>query len=119
VAPGAYEAVDGALVRVREGDLAEAIHAAALSQEVSRRAAAVLVLSVDAAAMAWPDASRGYRYGWLDAGIAGGRVYLQGVALGLGVSSIGAFFDDDVAALLRLDPARDLPALLVAVGAKP
>jgi SagB-type dehydrogenase family enzyme len=119
VAPGAYEAVDGALVRVREGDLAEAIHAAALSQEVSRRAAAVLVLSVDAAVMAWPDASRGYRYGWLDAGIAGGRVYLQGVALGLGVSSIGAFFDDDVAALLRLDPARDLPALLVAVGAKP
>jgi SagB-type dehydrogenase family enzyme len=119
VAPGAYEAVDGALVRVRGGDLAEAIHAAALSQEVSRRAAAVLVLSVDAAAMAWPDASRGYRYGWLDAGIAGGRVYLQGVALGLGVSSIGAFFDDDVAALLRLDPARDLPALLVAVGAKP
>ncbi len=119
VAPGAYEAVDGALVRVQGGDLAEAIHAAALSQEVSRRAAAVLVLSVDAAAMAWPDASRGYRYGWLDAGIAGGRVYLQGVALGLGVSSIGAFFDDDVAALLRLDPARDLPALLVAVGAKP
>ncbi|HSK03065.1 MAG TPA: SagB family peptide dehydrogenase, partial [Kofleriaceae bacterium] len=119
VAPGAYEAVDGALVRVREGDLAEAIHAAALSQEVSRRAAAVLVLSVDATAMAWPDASRGYRYGWLDAGIAGGRVYLQAVALGLGVSSIGAFFDDDVAALLRLDPARDLPALLVAVGTKP
>ncbi len=119
VAPGAYEAVDGALVRVRDGDLADAIHAAALSQEVSRRAAAVLVLSVDAAVMAWPDASRGYRYGWLDAGIAGGRVYLQAVALGLGVSSIGAFFDDDVAALLRLDPARDLPALLVAVGAKP
>ncbi len=119
VAPGAYEVQGGALVRVAGGDLAEAIHAAALSQEVSRRAAAVLIFSVDAAAMTWPDASRGYRYGWLDAGIAGGRVYLQGVALGLGVSSIGAFFDDDVAALLRLDPARDLPALLVAVGAKP
>ncbi|HWO19699.1 MAG TPA: SagB/ThcOx family dehydrogenase [Kofleriaceae bacterium] len=119
LAPGVYEAQGGALVRVTGGDPAEAIHAAALSQEVSRRAAAVLVFSVDAAAMAWPDASRGYRYGWLDAGIAGGRVYLQGVALGLGVSSIGAFFDDDVAALLRLDPARDLPALLVAIGPRP
>jgi hypothetical protein len=38
------------------------------------------------------------------------------VALGLGVSSIGAFFDDDVAELLRLDPNADLPALLVAIG---
>jgi SagB-type dehydrogenase family enzyme len=119
LAPGVYEAQGGALVRVRDGDPAEAIHAAALSQEVSRRAAAVLVFSVDAAAMTWPDASRGYRYGWLDAGIAGGRMYLQGVALGMGVSSIGAFFDDDVAELLRLDPARDLPALLVAIGPRP
>lgn len=119
VAPGVYEVTGGGLLRVRDGDPAEAIHAAALSQEVSRRAAAVLVFSVDAAVMSWPDASRGYRYGWLDAGIAGGRAYLQGVALGIGVSSIGAFFDDDVAELLRLDPARDLPALLVAIGPKP
>lgn len=119
VAPGVYEVIDGGLLRARDGDPAEAIHAAALSQEVSRRAAVVLVFSVDAAVMSWPDASRGYRYGWLDAGIAGGRAYLQGVAFGIGVSSIGAFFDDDVAELLRLDPARDLPALLVAIGPKP
>lgn len=115
VAPGAYEVRGGALHLVRAGDLAARIHAAALSQEVTARAAAVIVLSVDAAALPWPDASRGYRYGWLDAGIAGGRIYLQGVALGLGVSSVGAFFDGDVAELLRSPPA-DLPALLVAVG---
>jgi hypothetical protein len=35
------------------------------------------------------------------------------------VSSIGAFFDDEVVELLGLDPDVDLPALLVAVGARP
>lgn len=54
----------------------------------------------------------------IDAGIAGGRMYLMAVALGLGVSSIGAFFDDDLAALVKLDPAKHYPALLVALGAK-
>jgi SagB-type dehydrogenase family enzyme len=118
VSPGAYEVHEDALVPVNIGQLAEDIHAAALSQEVSGNAAAVLVFSVDATRMRWPDASRGFRYGWLDAGIAAGRVYLMAVALGLGASSIGAFFDDDVAALLRLDVEADYPALLVALGPK-
>jgi SagB-type dehydrogenase family enzyme len=118
VAPGAYEYRPDppGLIAVRAGDLADAIHGAALSQEVAARAAAVLVISADATALAARDGSRGFRYAWLDAGVAGGRVYLQAVALGLGVSSIGAFFDDDLIDLLRLERGRDLPALLVAIG---
>ena len=118
VAPGAYEyrPEPPALIAVRGGDLADAIHAAALSQEVAARAAAIVVISADATALAARDGSRGFRYAWLDAGVAGGRVYLQAVALGLGVSSIGAFFDDDLVELLHLERGRDLPALLVAVG---
>lgn len=119
LASGAYEVHDdGTLSLVRAGDLANDVHAVALSQEVAGNAAAVVALSVDATRMAWPDASRGYRYGWLDAGITGGRMYLMAVALGLGVSSIGAFFDDDLAALVKLDPSDTYPALLVALGAK-
>lgn len=48
--------------------------------------------------------------------MAAGRIYLQGVGLKLGVSSIGAFFDDGIAALLLLDPTRQPVALRVAVG---
>lgn len=116
VPPGAYEYDRGALIRVRAGELASEVHAVALSQEVAERAAVVVALSVDVEQMRWPDASRGYRYGWLDAGITGGRLYLQAVALGLGVSSIGAFFDDDLTGLLALDREADYPALLVAIG---
>jgi SagB-type dehydrogenase family enzyme len=119
LAPGAYEyhpEPSPGLVAVRTGDLADTIHSAALSQEVAARAAAILVVSADAAALAARDGTRGFRYAWLDAGVAGGRIYLQAVALGLGVSSIGAFFDDDLVELLRLERGRDLPALLVAIG---
>jgi SagB-type dehydrogenase family enzyme len=118
LAPGAYELIahEHALRQIRAGALADAIHRIALSQEVARAAAAVLVISADVPAMLWPDGSRGYRYAWMDAGMAAGRIYLQGVGLRLGVSSIGAFFDDDIAALLSLDPTRQPVALLVAVG---
>lgn len=115
LAPGAYEATAGGLREIRAGDLSSEVHGAALSQEVAERAAAVLVMSADVATLTWPDGSRGYRYAWLDAGIAGGRINLHAVALGLGVSSIGAFFDDDLTELLRLDGVH--PALLVAIGA--
>lgn len=66
--------------------------------------------------MVFPDGSRGYRYAWMDAGVIAGRSYLQGVGLRLGVSRIGAFFDDEAGELLGLDPERQPVALLVAVG---
>jgi SagB-type dehydrogenase family enzyme len=118
VAPGVYEYV-GAEHRLRpitKRALADAIHGIALSQEVALGAAAIVVISADARTMVWPDGSRGYRYAWIDAGLVAGRIYLQGVALDLGVSSIGAFFDDELAALLGVDINEQPPALLVAVG---
>ena len=121
LAPGVYEhrAAERALIQVRAGDVRDATYELALSQEVVERAAAVVVLSADVAAMAWPDGSRGFRYAWIDAGVAAGRMYLAAVAHGLGVSSVGAFFDDELVELLDVDGARELPVLLVALGPRP
>ena len=50
-------------------------------------------------------------------GLVGERLYLAGQSLGLGVCGVGAFFDDETAALAGIDPAREWVVHLVAVGA--
>lgn len=44
-------------------------------------------------------------------------LYLAGQSLGLGVCGVGAFFDDEAAALAGIDPAGEWVVHLVAVGA--
>lgn len=80
-----------------------------LGQDVAADAAAVFVWTIDRAAMAADPAgaARGYRHAFLEAGLAGERLYLQAGALGLGVCAIGAFYDDEAAALIGTDPARE------------
>jgi SagB-type dehydrogenase family enzyme len=80
-----------------------------LGQDVAADAAAVLFWTIDRAAMAADPAgaARGYRHAFLEAGLAGERLYLHAGALGLGVCAIGAYYDDEAAALIGVDPARE------------
>ncbi len=62
-------------------------------------------------------AARDYPHAFIEARLVGERLYLSGQALGLGVCGIGAFFDDETAALAGVDPAQEWGVPLVAVGA--
>jgi SagB-type dehydrogenase family enzyme len=120
LAPGAYRyrPPDHALLPRRSGDLRAAARAAALDQDVIGDAAAVLVLSIDRATLA-ADASgaaRGYRHAFLEAGLVGERLYLEAVARGLGACAVGAFHDDEAAALVAADPAREWVVHFAALG---
>ncbi|HEX8203940.1 MAG TPA: SagB/ThcOx family dehydrogenase, partial [Isosphaeraceae bacterium] len=108
VEPGAYryEPASHALVPTRRGDLRAASEAAALAQEAIGRAAAVFVLALDRAAAFATDGARGYRHGYLEAGMLGERIYLEAGGRGLGACAVGAFFDDEAARLVGVDPAR-------------
>lgn len=92
--------------------------AAALDQDVVGDAAAVFVFGVArdrfAADPAGP--ARGYRHAFIEVGLAGERLYLQAQALGLGVCAVGAFHDDEAAALVAADPAREWILHFAAVG---
>jgi nitroreductase len=81
-------------------------------------AAAVLVLALDrAVAMADPGGpARGYRHGLLEAGLIGERWYLQAEALGLAACGVGAFFDDEIAALVGRDASREWVVHLATLG---
>jgi SagB-type dehydrogenase family enzyme len=111
VAPSA-----GALVPGRRGDLSSEAKDAALAQEVIGDAAAVLVLTLDRETLFAADGARGYRHGMLEAGMVGERVLLSAVARGLGACPVGAFYDDEAAALLGIDASREWPVHFIALG---
>jgi SagB-type dehydrogenase family enzyme len=98
--------------------LRTAARSAALDQDVIGDAAAVFVLSVDRATIAADAAGapRGYRHALLEAGMVGERIYLEGGARGLGVCAVGAFFDEEAAALVGVDPAQEWVVHFAAIG---
>lgn len=109
------------LLRRGAADLRAAAGAAALDQDVIRDAAAVFVLSLDRASIAG-DATgpaRGYRHAFLEAGRVGERIYLEAGARGLGACAVGAFYDDEAAALVAADPAHEWPVHFAAMGVLP
>jgi SagB-type dehydrogenase family enzyme len=59
---------------------------------------------------------RAYRYIYMDAGHAGQNLHLAATALGLGCCAIGAFFDDEVNAILGLDGLEETAVYLSVVG---
>lgn len=121
VPPGAYRYAPEphALLPVGTGAKPRATsRAAALDQDVIGDAAVVFVLSIDRAAFA-ADASgaaRGYRHAFIEAGLVGERIYLEAGARGLGACAVGAFYDDEAAALVGLDPAREWVVHFAALG---
>jgi SagB-type dehydrogenase family enzyme len=122
--PGAYRyrPADHALLhrrRLASSDRA-ATRAAALDQDVIGDAAAVFVLSIDRAAFAADPLgpARGYRHAFLEAGRVGERIYLEAAARGLGACAVGAFYDDEAAALVGVDPAREWVVHFAALGVR-
>jgi len=106
------------VLRSAEPALRDRSRSAALDQEVIGDAALVVVLSIDRAAFGADalGAARGYRHAFFEAGLIGERLYLEGVALGLGVCGVGAFYDDEAAALIGVEPAREWVVHFTALG---
>lgn len=116
LAPGVYRYLaDHALERVRAGDFAAQAQSAALSQEVIGAAAVVLVLSAEREPML-AEGARGYRHGFLEAGMIGERWLLGAVARGLAACPVGAFYDDEAAALIGVDRQRQWVLHFAALG---
>lgn len=114
--PGVYRYVTGhRLVRVRDGDVAATAQSAALSQDVIGAAAVVLVLSVDRERML-EQGARGYRHAYLEAGMMSERWLLGAVARGLAACPVGAFYDDEAAALIGADTHHEWVLHFAALG---
>ncbi len=101
---------------LRPGRLVEKMAAVCLNQQWLARAAVHFLFMADLAVLDRCFGARGYRYAMLSAGGLGQVVYLGATALGLGACGIGALYDDEAGALLRL---AERSALLYLVAAGP
>ena len=117
LAPGVYRYLPTrhALRLVRAGAHASAAQSAALAQDVIGDAAAVLVLSTQRERVL-AGAARAYRHALIETGMIGERWLLGAVARGLAACPVGAFYDDEAAALIGVDGARHWVLHFAALG---
>ena len=119
VEPGIYRyrAAGHLLEPVRAGDSSRDLAEAALGQAFVARAAVVFVWTalVERCTVKYSD--RGYRYIYMEAGVASENVHLAATAMGLGSCAIGAFHDGAVDALVGIDGREEIALLMQCVGA--
>ncbi len=97
------------------GDVRPDLATAALNQEFIYEAPVDIVICAEYERTLRRYGSRGERYVPMEVGHAGQNIYLQATALGLGTVAIGAFHDDQVREVLRLDKQYK-PLYIMPVG---
>jgi len=87
-----------------------------LGQPYLVQAAAIVVITAVVERSLWKYDDRGYRYIVLEAGHVAQNINLCAAGLGLASLNLGGFFDEDVTALLKLDPDREIVLYGIALG---
>ncbi|WP_008310298.1 SagB/ThcOx family dehydrogenase [Leptolyngbya sp. PCC 6406] len=103
------------LRQIRFKNFRRELHYLCLGQDLGRDAAAVIFHTADLKQAVATYGDRVYRYLHLDAGHLGQRLNLAAIRLGLGVSGIGGFFDDQVNEVLGI-PADEAALYITALG---
>ena len=98
-----------------EGDVRLALARAALDQEFIYEAPVDIIICAIFERTGLSYGSRGERYVYMEVGHAGQNIYLQATALGLATVAIGAFHDEQVREVLRLDKQYK-PLYIMPVG---
>lgn len=110
-----YHPRQRALASLEPADRRSQLGAACLDQLWVGSASLSLVLWADLASLEAAAGPRAYRQALLAAGRVGQRLYLAARALGLGCCGVGAFYDQEVAAVASLPP-QGQPLYVVSCG---
>ncbi|HOC38150.1 MAG TPA: SagB/ThcOx family dehydrogenase [Thermodesulfobacteriota bacterium] len=109
---------DHSLELQETGNFSRQLCRAGLGQDVLESSGVTFVLSAVFERTKKKYGERGMRYIYMEAGHASQNIALEAVSLGLGSVSIGAFYDDQVNALIGADGIREAVLYLHAVGAQ-
>ncbi|TET68510.1 MAG: SagB/ThcOx family dehydrogenase [Dehalococcoidia bacterium] len=110
-----YHTDSHSLTLHRQGDTRLELARAALGQEYIYEAPVDIVICAVYERTLRRYGTRGERYVHIEVGHAGQNIYLQATALGLGTVAIGAFSDEPVREVLRLDK-QYRPLYIMPVG---
>lgn len=97
-----YAPVAEELRQIRFKNFRKELHYLCLGQELGRDASVVIFHTADLKSSVQKYGDRSYRYLHMDAGHLGQRLNLAAIQLGLGVSGIAGFFDDQVNEVLGI-----------------
>ena len=112
-----YDPEKHQLEKVMDGDIRNELSAAALGQGSVRSGAVAFVIAAVYERITVKYGDRGERYVHLEAGHAAQNLCLQATAMELGVVTVGAFDDENVAEVLNL-PEDEKPLYILPVGRK-
>ncbi len=111
-----FQVDEFSLQKRKSGDFSRPIARAALDQEMAMEAALIFVWVAVIERCRQKYRQRAYRYIYLDCGHIAQNLYLAATAMNLGCCAIGAFFDDEVNALLDLDGQEETAIYLATIG---
>lgn len=120
IEPGVYHynVLRCELEQIKAGDFSGELASASLGQDMLRSASFVLIWTAVIGRSKWRYGERAFRYIYMDAGHIGQNAYLSAEALGLGCCTVGAFFDDEVNAIIGVDGYQETTVYLCAMGKK-
>jgi len=104
-----------ALRRVDEGDVRKGLALAALSQSCVSNAPVSIVIAAVYSRVTVKYSGRGERYVHMEAGHAAQNICLQAVALGVGAVVVGAFDDNAVQRVMKMEKDEE-PLYIVPMG---
>ena len=104
------------LEELKNGDYSFYLAKACLGQKMLASAQVVFIWSAIFDRSKWKYRQRAYRYVYLDCGHIAQTLALCSCALGLGSCQVGAFYDDELNALLGLDIKHESVIYLSVVG---
>ncbi len=110
-----YSPANHSLTLHQRGDVRLELARAALNQEFIHQAPIDIIICAVYQRTTLSYGSRGERYVHMEVGHAGQNIYLQATALGLATVAIGAFDDEQVRRVLRLDKQYK-PLYIMPVG---
>ena len=107
---------DFALRRLRDGDQRGRLARATAGEPHVIAAPTLLVLTSTFWRNAWKYRTRTYRHAFWDAGTLVANLLAAAAALGIPAEVVTGFVDEAVTQLLELDPAREVPLAVIALG---
>lgn len=102
--------------KIFDKDIREELAIAALGQDFIARAPASIIFTAIYERTTNRYGKRGIRYVYIEVGSASENVHLECESLGLGTVIVGAFYDDEIARLLKLNNER--PLCIMPIGKK-
>ena len=111
-----FNVLDFALEEIALDKSGEYLARAALDQAMAGRGAVLFIWTAIVLRSMWKYRNRCIRYIFMDAGHIAQNLQVAATAMGLGCCCIGAFYDEEINQILRIDGEEETAIYLAAVG---